>query len=99
MKQKTISGDDLLFEESFALIYSGPSFENGFEIKKLSENLRATHEIIIEFFEQAKAKKISNNSGEEIKKILVDIKKGSFEEHLKIIFSNAEIRGIFINFM
>jgi len=77
-----------------SFVYEGDSFNEGFDIEDLSNNLSAIHTLIEEIFDVAKEEGIASNSSSDIKEILFKPEKGSFIENIVVNLSNPEVRGL-----
>lgn len=84
--QKDIAGKDMYEKEEITLTYSGPSFDGKMELSKLTEQLKATDVIIKELISELyKQRKLANI---EKTKVYLELKRGSFEEVISIIFNH-----------
>ena len=84
--QKSFSGEDLSNEEEINLIYFGPSFNGKMELSKLTLQLKSTELILQETITNLyKERKLTNP---ENTKVYLELKTGSFEEIISIIFNH-----------
>ncbi|VVB79050.1 Uncharacterised protein [uncultured archaeon] len=84
--QKDIEGNSLFKEEQINLIYQGPSFDGKMELPQLTAQLRSTDIMIRELISDLyRRKKLANP---EKTKIYLELKKGSFEEIISVVFNH-----------
>lgn len=84
--QKDMEGNPLSKEEQITLRYTGPSFEGKMELPQLTSQLRSTEIVIREMISDLyRRKKLPNP---EKTKIYLELKRGSFEEVISIIFNH-----------
>jgi hypothetical protein len=84
--QTSVNGEMLDKEEEINLIYRGPSFEGKMELPQLTAQLRSTEVIIKELVSDLYRRRKLNNP--EKTKIYLELKKGSFEEIISIVFNH-----------
>ncbi len=87
-----LKGQELTNEDELKIVYEGPSFQGRIEISDLSEQLKAVNKLIRDISDELASKKIIAHDSSNIE-IYVVVKKGSFEQHISLFFSNAELRG------
>jgi len=87
-----IKGNHLVREEELNIIYDGPSFDGRMEISHLSNQLKSTELVIREIVSELyKQKRLKNPKDV---KIYLQLKKGSFQEIITVIFNNPIIANI-----
>lgn len=93
---RNLNNKEIANFEEFQIIYSGSSFTNRFKINELSLQLKATDDLVRACFEVLKEqKKVQINN--DIKDIYLEVKRGSFAEHIVVLLNNEEVRGYIIN--
>jgi hypothetical protein len=89
--------EKLDIEQSFTLVYSGPSFEEGIKVDRLIENLKSIEELVYVITDVNSEYQSGYNKKDEIKHIKIIPRAGSIEEEILIMFSKPEVRDLVFN--
>jgi hypothetical protein len=84
--QLGITGEKLFTKDSINFIYDGPSFNGKMELPKLTSQLRSTEILITEMINDLYQQK--NLKSPEKTKIYLELKRGSFQEIISIVFNH-----------
>src|SRR3989338_8891829 len=87
-----LKGNHLIRKEELKIIYEGPSFDGKMEISHLSNQLKSTELVIREIVSELYKQKGLKNPKDV--KIYLQLKKGSFQEIITIVFNNPIIANI-----
>lgn len=94
--QINLNGKKLTKKDIFVLKYEGPSFENGMELHSFTKQISSVEKILKDTIDTLnKNNKIKDNSKES--KYYLELRRGSFETIILIIFSNPIITNIVSN--
>lgn len=84
--QNDVYGNKLYTKEEITFTYDGPSFDGRMELPKLTVQLQSTEILIKELINELyKQKKLTNS---ERTKVYLELKRGSFQEIISIIFNH-----------
>ena len=81
-------------EQSFTLVYSGPTFKDGIKVDRLIQNLKSIEELVYVITDVNSEYQSGYNTKNEIKYIKIIPRSGSIEEEILVTFSKPEVRDL-----
>jgi len=92
INQIDVDGNKLYKKEEITFTYDGSSFDNRMELPKLTAQLQSTEILINELINELYKQRKLNNS--EKTKVYLELKRGSFQETISIIFNHPFVIAV-----